>query len=43
MIHAGDYVFPGIVMEFKNLNARLVKYLVIMMVKGVYFLRPFWR
>ena len=24
MIHAGDYVFPGIVMEFKNLNARLV-------------------
>jgi uncharacterized protein len=24
VIHAGDYVFPGIVMEFKNLNARLV-------------------
>jgi uncharacterized protein len=24
VIHAGDYVFPGIVMEFKNLNARLI-------------------
>jgi uncharacterized protein len=24
VIHAGDYVSPGIVMEFKNLNARLI-------------------
>lgn len=24
VIHAGDYVFPGIVMEFKNLNAKLI-------------------
>jgi putative phosphoesterase len=24
VIHAGDYVFPGIVMEFKTLNARLI-------------------
>jgi uncharacterized protein len=24
VIHAGDYVFPGSVMEFKNLNARLI-------------------
>jgi putative phosphoesterase len=24
VIHAGDYVFPGIVMEFKKLNAKLV-------------------
>jgi uncharacterized protein len=24
VIHTGDYVFPGIVMEFKNLNARSI-------------------
>jgi uncharacterized protein len=24
VIHAGDYVFPGIVLEFKNLNATLI-------------------
>jgi putative phosphoesterase len=24
VIHPGDYVFPGSVMEFKNLNARLI-------------------
>src|ERR671918_454487 len=24
VIHAGDYVFPGIVMEFKRLNAKLI-------------------
>jgi putative phosphoesterase len=24
VIHAGDYVFPGIVIEFKNLNATLI-------------------
>ena len=23
VIHAGDYIFPGIVMEFKELNAKL--------------------
>ncbi len=24
MIHVGDYVFPGVVLEFKRLNARLI-------------------
>ena len=24
MIHAGDYVFPGVVLEFKRLNAKLI-------------------
>ncbi len=24
VIHAGDYVFPGIIKEFKNLNAKLI-------------------
>src|SRR4028119_1452225 len=24
VIHAGDYVFPGIVREFKNLNAKFI-------------------
>ncbi|MGB8087587.1 MAG: YfcE family phosphodiesterase, partial [Nitrososphaeraceae archaeon] len=24
VIHAGDYVFPGIVLEFKRLNAKLI-------------------
>lgn len=24
VIHAGDYVFPGVVMEFKRMNAKLI-------------------
>ena len=24
VIHAGDYIFPGIIVEFKKLNAKLI-------------------
>src|ERR671934_2734848 len=24
VIHAGDYVFPGVILEFKKLNAKLI-------------------
>ena len=25
VIHAGDYVFPGVVKEFKDLNSKLIR------------------